>query len=119
MRALFVTVRMKPEYREQILKGALEDGRGSREDEPGCLRFDVHRSSEDAHRFFLYEIYADEAAFYEAHRAAPHYAQWREVAAACVYPGGHLNTFATPVFPSDVPEFPQLDELTDHRRTHR
>ena len=41
MRALFVTVRMKPEYRDQILKGALEDGRGSREDEPGCLRFDV------------------------------------------------------------------------------
>ena len=41
MRALFVTVRMKPEYRDRILKGALEDGRGSREDEPGCLRFDV------------------------------------------------------------------------------
>ena len=41
MRTLFVTVRMKPEYRDQILKGALEDGRGSREDEPGCLRFDV------------------------------------------------------------------------------
>ena len=41
MRTLFVTVRMKPEYRDQILKGAFEDGRGSREDEPGCLRFDV------------------------------------------------------------------------------
>ena len=38
MRALFVTVRMKPEYRDRILKGALEDGRGSREDELGCLR---------------------------------------------------------------------------------
>jgi hypothetical protein len=41
MNALFVTVRMKPEYRDQILKGALEDGRGWREDEPGCPRFDV------------------------------------------------------------------------------
>jgi hypothetical protein len=29
MRALFVTVRLKPEYRDRILKGALEDGRGT------------------------------------------------------------------------------------------
>jgi hypothetical protein len=36
-----------------------------------------------------------------------------------VYPGGHVNTFAAPVFPSDHPEFSQLDKLTDHRRTHR
>ena len=45
MRALFVTVRMKPEYRDRILKGALEDGRGSRKDEPGCLRFDVFQAT--------------------------------------------------------------------------
>ena len=55
MRALFVTVRMRPEYRDQILKGALEDGRGSREDEPGCLRFDVFQDDNDPNTIYFYE----------------------------------------------------------------
>jgi len=75
MRALFVTVRMKPEYRDQILKGALEDGRGSREDEPGCLRFDVFQDDSDPNTIYFYEVYRDDAAL-EAHRAAPHYPAW-------------------------------------------
>ena len=75
MRALFVTVRMKPEYRDQILKGALEDGRGSREDEPGCLRFDVIQDDSDPNTIYFYEVYRDDAAL-EAHRAAPHYPAW-------------------------------------------
>ena len=62
MRALFVTVRMKPEYRDQILKGALEDGRGSREDEPGCLRFDVIQDDSDPNTIYFYEVYRDDAA---------------------------------------------------------
>ena len=75
MKALFVTVRMKPEYRDQILKGALEDGRGSREDEPGCLRFDVIQDDNDPNTIYFYEVYRDDAAL-EAHRAAPHYPAW-------------------------------------------
>ena len=75
MRALFVTVRMKPEYRDQILKGALEDGRGSREDEPGCLRFDVFQDDSDPNTIYFYEVYRDDAAL-QAHRAAPHYPAW-------------------------------------------
>jgi autoinducer 2-degrading protein len=75
MRALFVTVRMKPEYRDQILKGALEDGRGSRRDEPGCLRFDVFQDDSDPNTIYFYEVYRDNAAL-EAHRAAPHYPAW-------------------------------------------
>lgn len=75
MRALFVTVRMKPEYRDQILKGALEDGRGSREDEPGCLRFDVIQDDTDPNTIYFYEVYRDDAAL-EAHRKAPHYPAW-------------------------------------------
>ncbi len=34
-------------------------------EEPGCLLFWVHRSTEDAGAFFLYEQYASEAAFRE------------------------------------------------------
>ncbi len=75
MRAIFVTVRMKPEYRDRILKGALEDGRGSREDEPGCLRFDVIQDDNDPNTIYFYEVYKDDAAL-QAHRAAPHYSAW-------------------------------------------
>src|SRR6185437_12231956 len=57
MRAIFVTVRMKPEYRDRILKGALEDVRGSRNDEPGCLRFDVIQDEKDPNTIYFYEVY--------------------------------------------------------------
>ena len=77
MRVIFVTVRMKPEYRDRILKGALEDGRGSRNDEPGCLRFDVSQAKDDPNRFYYYEVYRDEAAL-EAHRQAPHFKLYAE-----------------------------------------
>jgi autoinducer 2-degrading protein len=81
MKALFVTVRMKPEYRDQILKGALEDGRGSREDEQhGCLRFDVFQDDSDPNTIYFYEVYRDDAAL-EAHRAAPHYPAWGNLTA--------------------------------------
>ncbi|SNB69862.1 D-3-phosphoglycerate dehydrogenase [Arboricoccus pini] len=38
--------------------------------ETGCLQFDVIEDGNDAHRVFLYEVYADQAAF-EAHRTMP------------------------------------------------
>lgn len=40
--------------------------------EPGCRMYQVCRSSEDAGRFLLYEVYEDEAAL-AAHREAPHF----------------------------------------------
>ena len=78
MKALIVSVHMKPEYRDQILKGALEDARGSQHDEPGCLRFDVVQDEADPNRVYFYEIYRDEAAF-EAHVKAPHFPAWRDL----------------------------------------
>jgi autoinducer 2-degrading protein len=101
---VIVTLTVKPDRLEEFVEGIGVNARASLRDEPGCLRFDVHRSIEDPHRFYLYEVYADEDAFYVAHRKAPHYAAWREVAARCIEPGGHVNTFATPVFPADLPE---------------
>ena len=44
--------------------------------EPGNLRFDVLRSTEDPTRFLLYEVYVDEASA-KAHKETPHYAAWR------------------------------------------
>jgi len=45
--------------------------------EPGCLVYRAHRSSKDADVFLFYETYADDASF-EAHRKAPHLAEFRE-----------------------------------------
>ncbi len=45
--------------------------------EPGCLVYRVHRSTTDPMLFLFYETYADDAAF-EAHRNAPHLAEFRK-----------------------------------------
>lgn len=44
------------------------------EREPGCRQFDVCQDPKNAQRFFLYEVYDDEAAF-ETHRNTPHMAE--------------------------------------------
>lgn len=43
--------------------------------EPGCRMYLAHRSTTDPRRFLLYEQYDDQAAL-DAHRAAPHFAQF-------------------------------------------
>jgi quinol monooxygenase YgiN len=40
--------------------------------EPGVLRFEPHRSPSNDHVFFLYELFADEAAF-AAHQQTDHF----------------------------------------------
>lgn len=75
MIAMVVSVRINPERREDFLKAIAEDSRGSREDEPGCLRFDVLQDAADPNHYFFYEVYRNEDAL-KAHRAAPHYQGW-------------------------------------------
>jgi len=77
-KALIVSVHMKPEHRDAILKGALEDARGSQNDEPGCRRFDVIQDDADPNRMYFYEVYDDDAAF-QAHTQAPHFPAWRDL----------------------------------------
>lgn len=77
MIALIVTIRIKPEHREDFLDSMIDDARGSNDDEPGCLRFDLLQDAADANCIHLYEVYRDESAL-EAHRQAPHYLKWRE-----------------------------------------
>jgi (4S)-4-hydroxy-5-phosphonooxypentane-2,3-dione isomerase len=104
MYALIVSLRVKPGMVDQFVEAIGENSRASRRDEPGCLRFDVHRDVDDPNHFLLYELYADERAFTEAHRGAPHYQKWRAAVAELLEPGGQVNTFVTPVFPADLPE---------------
>jgi (4S)-4-hydroxy-5-phosphonooxypentane-2,3-dione isomerase len=78
--AIFVSIRVKPEHREQFLAAIEDDAICSERDEPGCLRFNVLQDQQDENRYFFYEVYADEAAF-KAHQTYPHYDRWRAAAA--------------------------------------
>ena len=104
MFTVMVSLRVKPDMVERFLDAIGENSRASRRDEPGCLRFDVHRDNDDPTHFLLYELYADERAFRQDHRSAPHYLKWRAASAELLEPGGQVSTFATPVFPADLPE---------------
>jgi autoinducer 2-degrading protein len=104
MLTVIVKFTVLPDRMEEFLEGIRINARSSLRDEPGCLRFDVHRSRDNDSEVLLYEIYADEDAFQTGHRGSAHFAAWREVMARCVPDGGHVNTFATPAFPEDLPE---------------
>ena len=78
MYALFVKVNLKPECVDAYLEAVIAfDAKGSIGNEPGCLRFDVLRDEADPSKVYLYEVYADKAAF-EAHGKTPHIAKFRE-----------------------------------------
>jgi autoinducer 2-degrading protein len=89
MFSLVVQMEVRPGRREDFLAGMTANAEATVRDEPGCLRFDVSEVAGDENRFFLYELYADAAAF-EAHKASPHFAQWRGIAEQVV--ANQVNT---------------------------
>jgi autoinducer 2-degrading protein len=101
MFTVVVHLAAQPARLAEFLAGIRANARASLRDEPGCLRFDVHQQVDDPTRFVLHELYVDEDAFYATHRTTPHYAAWQQVAARCVVPGTHVNTFCRPVGPEE------------------
>src|SRR3954463_15679996 len=87
--SLMVQMEVRPGLREQFLAGMAANAEASVRDEPGCLRFDVCSVQGDENRFLLYELYTDADAF-AAHKASPHFAQWRTVAERVLV--GQVNT---------------------------
>ena len=79
MFSLMVQLVVRPEDRDEFLAAITTNAEASVRDEPGCHRFDVTAVEGDANRFVLYELYDDAEAF-EAHKRAPHFAAWRQVA---------------------------------------
>lgn len=74
MLCVAVTYVIKPGHEQEAVElfGKLTEAtRG----EPGCRMYQVHRSTTDPRRFFIYEQYDDQAAL-DAHRATPHFAQF-------------------------------------------
>lgn len=57
---------------ESVLRGMVTASRN----EPGCLRYDLHRTAGSPELFVLFEAYRDAAAL-EAHRATEHYQAFR------------------------------------------
>jgi len=77
MKALFVTIYTKPEYRERLLQELWSDARGSELNEPGCLMFNIAQDDADPNVLRLFEVYRDEAAV-DAHVATPHFKRFDE-----------------------------------------
>ena len=100
MHAIFVTINIKPGFREQFKEASLGDSQGSVRDEPGCMRFDILEDKTNPNRFYLYEVYVDEDAHMTAHRNAPHYKKWRETVQD-MFDGDTQAVPMNTVFPSD------------------
>lgn len=68
---LVVTVKVDPDYVEQLKPAMLENAAKSAQ-EKGCCQFDVIVSQDDEHTFMFYEVYEDEQAL-ALHRQTPHF----------------------------------------------
>ena len=71
---LVVTVKVDPEYVEQLKPAMLENAAHSAQEE-GCRQFDVIVSQDDEHAFMFYEVYKDEQAL-ASHRQTPHFQKY-------------------------------------------
>lgn len=63
--------------KEQELRDLLEWMVVRTRAEPGCERYDLYRRQGDEVSFHLFERYRDDGAL-QAHRATPHYVEYRE-----------------------------------------
>lgn len=70
--AVVVTFNIKPDALAAFMPLMLENARTSLRSETGCHQFDVATDPERPNEVFLYEIYADPAAF-DAHLASAHF----------------------------------------------
>jgi (4S)-4-hydroxy-5-phosphonooxypentane-2,3-dione isomerase len=73
--AIAVTFHIKSEFVDAFRSRVLQQASDSLRLEEGCYQFDVLVDESDPSIIFLYETYADAAAF-EDHRATPHFADF-------------------------------------------
>lgn len=77
MFAVIVKVHIKPQHKKEFVEAMLDDGRGSVQNEPDCLLFNIVEDQADPNCLHLYEVYRDAAAF-DAHTKTPHFVRWVE-----------------------------------------
>ena len=61
----------KPGHEEEVA-GLLSNLEKKSRQEPGCVRFDVYRSENDAAHFLLHEVYVDQGAL-DNHQKSEHF----------------------------------------------
>jgi len=99
MFAVIVKVDIKPEHKKEFLDAMFDDARGSVQNEPNCLLFNVVQDGADPNCLRLYEVYTDEAAF-EEHTKTPHFVRWVETTKDWLAKPLEIAT-GTHLFPSD------------------
>jgi quinol monooxygenase YgiN len=80
---IVVDFRLRPGAKAAFLRLISENARASCREEPGCRRFDVLATQNEADRVVLYEIYDDRTAF-DAHTRTGHFASFNEASARLV-----------------------------------
>ncbi len=70
-----VVFEVKPDFAEDFRAAVRRQAETSLSREKACCRFDLCRDKSLTTRFFLYEIYADKAAF-DLHLASDHFADF-------------------------------------------
>ena len=93
-----ITVNVKPGKEAAFEEATRKNHEGSLQ-EPGVLRFDVLKDRDTPQRFYLYEVYRDEAAT-RAHKETAHYAAWKEAAPDFVE-GERVSVSCDVVAPTD------------------
>lgn len=63
MLVITVRLRVKPEYEQRFLDRVKRQAKDSLAGEIGCKQFDVCQAQGKSGHVFLYEVYADDAAF--------------------------------------------------------
>lgn len=99
MLVLVVSVKVKPGRADDYIAAVRADGEGTHANEEGNFQFSCVRDQADPDRFFLFEVYRDEAAL-EAHRGMPHFLKYRE-ATADIYAEETVRHVCANVFPPD------------------
>jgi quinol monooxygenase YgiN len=82
MIVLVARYQVKPGKGGEVLEALSRMARLVKEQEPGCMLYQVNRSTEDPDHFLLYEQYTDQAAV-EGHRTTAHF---KEIVEAIVVP---------------------------------
>ena len=99
MLVLMVNIKVKPGRRDDFIAAVRADGEGTTTKEEGNLQFSAVQERDDPDRFFLFEVYRDEAAL-DAHRQTPHFLKYRE-ATADLLAEETVRRMGTNVFPDD------------------
>ena len=81
MKIVFPAITVNKERLEEFIKQVTIDAVESVEKEAGCLQFDVNVDPKDETKYYLYEVYADDAAF-EHHMTTPHFKVFKDFVAS-------------------------------------